>query len=520
VILSLAASIVLVLGGLGYVFTRNPPAPSPRLPVAKAGPAEDRAAFKTRVVSFCGDCHAYPPADSFPKASWDAEVKRGFDFFRQSDRQLDPPPIEEVIAYYKSEAPESFPIIPRTPDGPGLARPLTRVEIAGPNPRKAPAISNVAIVHLTEENRPDLLACDMATGELLLHRPDRSGESSSVLASDLAHPAHAEVVDLDRDGIRDILVADLGTPTPSDERLGRVLWLRGIKDGGYKMRTLLSGLGRVCDVQAADFDDDGDLDLVVAVFGWHVAGEILLLEQRKGADGSVEFVRQTLDKRHGTIHVPVVDLNRDGRPDFVALISQEFETVVAFLNQGGGKFAKTTLFSAPHPAFGSSGLQMTDIDGDGDLDVLLTNGDVYDSPLLKPYHGVSWLENKGLDRPFDRHEIGAVYGAHRALAGDLDGDGDQDVVVSSFLGGQLYGAMRQAMGADAVIVFEQTRRGEFRRHALERETCDYPTLALGDVNGDGKLDIVAGRFRNFQFAGAGSAGSVPEGATAPWVIWK
>ena len=39
------------------------------------------------------------------------------------------------------------------------------------------------------------------------------------------------------------------------------------------------------------------------------------------------------------------------------------------------------------------------------------NGDVYDSPLMKPYHGVSWLENKGPERPFVRHAIGAVYGA-------------------------------------------------------------------------------------------------------------
>ncbi len=408
-------STALVIAGIGLVTGCHRTAPSlpAPAPVAKADP-DDKAALEDRIVAFCGDCHAYPTVDLFPKRSWEAEVRRGFDFYRKSDRHLDPPPVEDVIAYYEAAAPDRLSIIPRTPDGPRPSRALVRGEIAGPHPTEAPAISHLALVHLTNSTRPDILACDMASGELLIRKGSRPDGAATVLAADLAHPAHAEVADLDHDGIDDILVADLGVPIPSDERRGRVLWLKGRKDGGYETRTLLSRLGRVCDVEPADFDGDGDLDLVVAVFGWHVAGEVILLEQRRAPDGSVEFVRRTLDSRHGTIHVPVVDLNRDGRPDFVALIAQEFETVVAFMNEGGGTFAKRTLYSAPNPAFGCSGLQMIDLDGDGDLDAVLSNGDVYDSPLIKPYHGVSWLENAGPERQFVRRAIGPVYGAHRA----------------------------------------------------------------------------------------------------------
>ncbi len=411
---NLTVSTTMLMLGIGLLpGCDRPDLPPPaHAPVAKAVP-ENMADLKDRVVSFCGDCHGYPTADLFPKRNWDAEVRRGFDFYHKSDRKLDPPPVQDVISYYEAAAPDRLPLIPRTPDGSGPRRSLVRGEIAGPHPDEATAISHVALVHLTDPNRPDILACDMASGELLIHKAGRQDDPATVLASDLAHPAHAEVADLDHDGINDILVADLGVPIPSDDRLGRVLWLKGRKDGVYETRILLSRLGRVCDVQPADFDGDGDLDLVVAVFGWHVAGEILLLEQRRASDGSVEFVRKRLDDRHGTIHVPIVDLNQDGRPDFVALIAQEFETVVAFLNEGRGKFAKRTLFSATNPAFGCSGLQMIDLDGDGDLDALLSNGDVYDSPLIKPYHGVSWLENQGPERQFIRHAIGAVYGAHR-----------------------------------------------------------------------------------------------------------
>jgi CHAT domain/FG-GAP-like repeat len=287
-----------------------PPAPAR---VAKAVP-ENKAHLNDRIVSFCGGCHGYPTADSFPKRNWEAEVRRGFDFYRNSDRNLDPPPVPDVISYYEAAAPDRLPILARRPDGPGPVRSLVRGEIAGPRPNEATAISHVALVHLTDPNLPDLLACDMASGELLIRKAGLPGEPATVLASDLAHPAHAEVADLDQDGIIDILVADLGVPIPSDDRLGRVIWLKGRKDGAYETRILLSRVGRACDVQPADFDGDGDLDLVVGVFGWHVAGEILLLEQRRASDGSVGFVRRTLDARYGTIHVPVVDLNRDGRP--------------------------------------------------------------------------------------------------------------------------------------------------------------------------------------------------------------
>ena len=150
-------------------------------------------------------------------------------------------------------------------------------------------------------------------------------------------------------------------------------------------------MGRVADVQAADFRGTGRLDLVVGVFGFQNAGEILLLENHTTDWSKPVFTPRVLDERHGTIHVPVADLNHDGRPDFVALISQEHETIVAFLNEGDGHFREETDLhrSAPRLRQLHGGIQLVDLDGDGALDVLYTNGDVLDPPpLLKPYHGV------------------------------------------------------------------------------------------------------------------------------------
>src|SRR5437667_113505 len=87
--------------------------------------------------------------------------------------------------------------------------------------------------------------------------------------------------------------------------------------------------------------------------------------------------------------------------------SPTWEAPVAFLGDGMGGFEKKTIFQGPHPAYGSSGIQTVDMNGDGKLDVLYSNGDTRDAPhLLKPYHGVQWLENPGDGTfPWKHHPI-------------------------------------------------------------------------------------------------------------------
>ena len=462
------------------------PTPTPNLP--------------ERIQRFCGSCHENTSPDTFPRFAWKDLIERMYLMVNDSGRPLQPPPIDEVIAYFEQRAPLSLPAADiRYADHP-LAVRFTRRDypvFEGPPQVSSPHISNVNLVHLFDPKKLDVLACEMKGGALLLLQPYLPQPKWQVIHATGPdkgfNPARTEVVDLDKDGIPDILVANLGSFLPVDRLCGSVLWLRGRGEGRYNPITLFKGKGRIADVRAADFNGDGKLDLIVAAFGWNKTGEVYYLENHTTDWDKPRFDAKMLDDRHGAIHVPIADLNGDGKPDFVAVFSQENETVVAFLNDGKGGFEKHTLFKASHPGYGSSGIELVDLNGDGKLDVLYTNGDVLDKPfLLKPYHSIQWLENKG-NLSFEHHPLAVMFGAHRAVAADLDGDGDLDIVAVCFLPAEEF-KQRAEQRLDAVIVLEQTAPGVFARHTIEAENCDHVSCAIGDVFGSGQLDVVTGNF--------------------------
>ena len=244
--------------------------------------------------------------------------------------------------------------------------PFEKRAVPGAAASGAIAISNVRLFDVDGDKRLDILASEMRTGPVLLGLAKEAHALKPIAR--LSHPAHIEPVDLDKDGRGDFLVADLGSFQPADHSDGAVYWLRGRADGSYVTVPLATKLPRTSDARAADFDGDGDLDVIVGSFGWRTTGNVTLLENRTTDWKTPAFTPKVIDPRTGAIHVPTIDIDKDGKPDFIALLAQQHESVIAFVNRGKGlEFTPQIIYEAPHPNWGSSGIDLVDLDKDGDI---------------------------------------------------------------------------------------------------------------------------------------------------------
>ena len=434
-----------------------------------------------KIEAFCGDCHKMPIAENFPIDGWKKEVERGFDFYAQSGRtDLTRPNVFDTIAYFTQKAPSLEEFLNEVSEIPSDKQ--RRVDFKEVEYKPNRNQSGVANVEFVAETR-SIISTDMRDGnvyELPLANP---GQSHSIQNAEA--PINTTVCDLDQDGKHDLLIADIGEYKATDATRGKLIWMRH-EDGEYFSKEIAGNLGRICQTVVADFDGDEDLDILVAEFGYFKTGSIFLLKNN-GLNGAQRaFEKVEVDGRHGTVRMQAVDIDGDGDQDFLAAIAQEHETVVLFVNDGSGQFSSRSIFSADFPSYGTSGIEVVDLDGDGDVDVLYTNGDTFDSLMPKKYHSIQWLENDG-NLNFTRHEIGRMPGVHRARAGDFDADGDLDIVACAFMSNN-----ESEISFDSILYLENKGKMKFEKFWIEKGTLHYPNLTVGDFDQDGKLDFAVG----------------------------
>ncbi len=344
--------------------------------------------------------------------------------------------------------------------------------------------ANIRVNDLYGDGSLHILATEPLSGRVMWLR----GLDDVVEISEgLTQPVRVHAADVDGDSYRDLVVADIGILGPTNRPVGRVVLLRNDGSFAFQPITLLEDVGRVACAEAADLDGDGDLDIAVCIFG-HLDGRVVWLEQT----GPLEFVEHVLDDRPGAIHAYPFDAEGDGDLDLAVALSQESEEVLLFRNDGAGGFEREVLFAADEKFYGLSGIELADLDSDGDTDILYTNGDTLDPAereiLPNNFYGLAWLENDG-SGTFTSHELTRYWGAYAVKAADLDGDSDLDLVLS----GMQLPDMYPQDEVQNLIWLRNNGNQEFERLVPDIVLPPFMiTLEVADVDGDGTPEILGG----------------------------
>lgn len=365
-----------------------------------------------------------------------------------------------------------------------------------------PWIAHVRAVDLDQDGLMDAIGCEAKEDEVIWLRQNRAGSFEEIIiASDMQAPVHAEIYDLDEDGDLDVLVSCMNIVFPNNDKIGALIALENDGKENFTQRVLLEKVERVTDARAHDMDGDGDLDLVVGQFGYD-QGEVRWMKKV----GPWKYESETLLHLSGSINVCVEDFNNDGHPDIAALLSQQWEEIHLFKNDGKGNFSDTIIWGSTNHDFACSGMTLADLNQDGLPDLVFTNGDGF-GPTLKPgprpWHGVQWLRNEGNGK-FAYHRIGDLAGAYSPVVKDIDQDGDMDVLsVSAFNDWQ-------SPDAESLVWFRNENNGGFTKVTLAYEPIQLLTIDYADFDGDGTGEIISGGFPNIP----------PYERTSRFTVWK
>ncbi len=245
-------------------------------------------------------------------------------------------------------------------------------------------------------------------------------------------------------------------------------------------------------VALGDLDGDGDLDMAVANGGPYGSADSTVSVLLNSGDGTFGAAA-SYGVGGGPRSVALGDMNGDGALDLVVLNSVS-DDVSVLLNTGAGAFASPASYSVgvvgdwtnigyQFPV-GGAALLLADLDGDGDLDLALGNG----GPEGNPGSTVSVLLNNGDGTlaPRASYEVGS-----RPLSlaiGDLDGDGDLDLVSGNEKSGDVSVLLNNG---DAT--FAPGVPYDANGCASTPGACAYiRSVSLGDADGDGDLDLAVG----------------------------
>jgi hypothetical protein len=312
---------------------------------------------------------------------------------------------------------------------------------------------DLALGDLDGDGHLDAAVADSSSGKVSVLMGHGDGTFAARVEFDTGSlPSAVAIADLDSDGLADLAVTNAGSNTISV--------MRSLGGGAFAPRVDLatgSGPGWLA---IADWNADGSPDLLVSNF----AGTSFSVWPGLGT-GSFGA---RADHAQGA-PVALGDLNNDGRPD---LVCASDNPVLTLLGNGDATFTPTS--GAAPWAPNANGVVLADFTGDGKLDVARTEYYAGGVTLMKG-RGDGTLVGTAPNTPL----IEAY--SRDVVIGDFTSDGKADLAVPD---GHLTGVL-------AVLPGEG--HGSFAAPVGSVGVELYPSfIAAGDLNGDGRLDLVGG----------------------------
>jgi CSLREA domain-containing protein len=265
------------------------------------------------------------------------------------------------------------------------------------------------------------------------------------------------VGDINNDGINDVV---------ADSANGAVRYYLGNGNGSFGSDNLVYGEPGSA-VAVGHLDNDGQLDIAFAE-GSNLWGTF----NNNGIFDGNQI--NTSAPASSYIAIQIADLDRDGDGD-IAAINTNGDVVVARKNAG----LSFTVETVDSGIVDLRDLVLSDLDGDGDLDIVTTATDF----LAYLNDRVAWYPNNGGTFGASIEITSASIGPRSVAAGDLDSDGDNDIVIAHLDDGS----------GSYLSYFLNQGSGTFglRQAISSSNSVDTRTAELGDIDSDGDLDILS-----------------------------
>lgn len=307
-------------------------------------------------------------------------------------------------------------------------------------------------------------------------------QPQQVLTNNLTGAIESEPFDFEGDGDIDFVTAVLST--------GELKVQRNNGNGTYTQINFATGLTNCGNIKVADVDGDGDDDIVGGSSGnlpFGSSSELFLIRNNGGGSWNFSWTNTSPGFPFGW-DLDLADMNNDGKLDVVIALGGFYDQIgwragngtsgsLAFGGAGGVVTVANGQGNEPRD------IELADVDGDGDIDVLA---------CFYLGNELAWFRNNGNGASFTKVSIETgAQGARKVAVGDLNGDGILDVARTTVLNGQVAYFPGTGGGNFGPKVIVNTYATTSSGGGLSGSDPKGPRgLEVADMDGDGDLDLV------------------------------